>query len=45
MSTTRALFVGHGTPMNAIEDNDFTRTWSALGEGTTPRAILAVSAH
>jgi len=43
--TTRALFVGHGTPMNAIEDNDVTRTWRALGAERTPRAILAVSAH
>ena len=46
--TTRALFVGHGTPMNAIEDNDYTRTWSKLGQEVSqaaPRAILAVSAH
>ena len=45
MTTTRALFVGHGTPMNAIEDNDFTRTWSQLGREVAPRAILSVSAH
>lgn len=48
MSTTRALFVGHGTPMNAIEDNHYTRTWTRLGEQLTqeaPRAILCVSAH
>lgn len=46
--TTRALFVGHGTPMNAIEDNNYTRTWSKLGQEvsrTAPRAILSVSAH
>lgn len=46
--TTSALFVGHGTPMNAIEDNEFTRTWQALGQtisGRPPRAILSVSAH
>lgn len=45
---TNALFVGHGTPMNAIEDNDFTRTWQRLGEEistSAPRAILSVSAH
>ena len=47
MNTT-ALFVGHGSPMNALEDNDFTRTWSDLGDSITPsapRAILSVSAH
>ena len=42
---TRALFVGHGSPMNAIEDNDFTRTWATLGSEVTPRAIVSVSAH
>lgn len=44
-NTTRALFVGHGTPMNAIEDNSFTETWSVLGRERTPKAIVAVSAH
>lgn len=46
--TTNALFVGHGTPMNAIEDNEFTDTWKHLGTSiatSAPRAILAVSAH
>ncbi|GAB2514839.1 LigB family dioxygenase [Corynebacterium atrinae] len=42
---TTALFVGHGSPMNAIENNDFTRTWSSLGTNIAPRAILSVSAH
>lgn len=42
---TSALFVGHGTPMNAIETNEFTETWSALGKSLTPRAIVSVSAH
>ncbi len=38
------LFVGHGSPMNAIEDNEFTRAWRALGqEIPRPRAILAIS--
>ncbi len=41
-----ALFVGHGNPMNAIEDNTWSRTWHALGERLPrPRAILCVSAH
>lgn len=41
-----ALFLGHGNPLNALEDNDWTRAWSRLGEEIPrPRAILAVSAH
>lgn len=40
------LFVGHGSPMNAIEDNAFSQGWSALGRSLPlPKAILAVSAH
>lgn len=40
------LFVGHGSPMNAIEDNAFRREWQRLGTLLTrPRAILVVSAH
>lgn len=41
-----ALFVGHGNPMNAIEDSPYSRAWQALGESLpAPRAILCVSAH
>lgn len=41
-----ALFIGHGSPMNAIENNDFTRTLTKLGQTLTkPKAILCVSAH
>ncbi|WP_034649051.1 4,5-DOPA dioxygenase extradiol [Corynebacterium vitaeruminis] len=40
-----ALFVGHGSPMNAIEENSFTKSWNELGEQLAPRAILSVSAH
>lgn len=41
-----ALFVGHGNPMNALEQNEFTRGWQGLGRDVPrPRAILAVSAH
>ncbi|MEO6338565.1 MAG: 4,5-DOPA dioxygenase extradiol [Caulobacteraceae bacterium] len=41
-----ALFIGHGTPMNALEDNDYTRIWRDLGRRLPrPKAILAVSAH
>ncbi len=41
-----ALFIGHGSPMNAIETNDFTRMLSQLGKTIpTPEAILCISAH
>jgi len=41
-----ALFIGHGNPMNGIEDNEFVRSWLALGDRLPrPRAILSVSAH
>ena len=40
------LFVGHGSPLNAIEDNEFGRAWAAVGRALPrPRAILCVSAH
>lgn len=45
-----ALFVGHGSPMNAIEDNVYRRSWQALGQELLarverPRLILCISAH
>jgi 4,5-DOPA dioxygenase extradiol len=46
--TTRmpVLFVGHGSPMNAIEDNAWSRGFRSLGASLPkPSAILAVSAH
>ncbi|TNE81427.1 MAG: 4,5-DOPA dioxygenase extradiol [Bacteroidetes bacterium] len=40
------LFVGHGNPMNAIEDNVYSKMWKKLGTKLpTPKAILVVSAH
>ena len=40
------LFVGHGSPMNGIEDNEFSRSWMKLGlEIPTPKAVLCISAH
>lgn len=40
------LFIGHGSPMNGIEDNEFSRTWAKMGqEITRPKAVLVVSAH
>jgi 4,5-DOPA dioxygenase extradiol len=41
-----AAFFGHGSPMNALDDNRFTRAWREFGASVpTPRAILVVSAH
>jgi 4,5-DOPA dioxygenase extradiol len=40
------LFLGHGSPMNAIENNEFSRAWIALGKTLpSPKAILCISAH
>jgi 4,5-DOPA dioxygenase extradiol len=43
------LFIGHGSPMNALEDNPFTRTLRRMGtelrQHQKPNAILVVSAH
>ena len=40
------LFVGHGSPMNAIEDNEFSNRWKLLGkEIPKPAAVLCISAH
>lgn len=40
------LFIGHGSPMNGIEDNEFSRTWGAMGQQITrPKAVLVISAH
>jgi 4,5-DOPA dioxygenase extradiol len=41
-----ALFIGHGNPMNAIQDNATTRAWAALGRALPrPKAVLCISAH
>ena len=44
------LFLGHGSPMNAIEDNEYRRSWQALGaqfgsNWPRPQLILCISAH
>ena len=40
------LFVGHGNPMNAIEENEFVQGWRNLGKTLPrPKAILVISAH
>ena len=41
-----AAFLGHGSPMNALDHNGYTEAWRAFGDSVPrPRAILAVSAH
>lgn len=41
-----ALFVGHGNPLNAVEDNAYTKGWRAIGQSIPrPRAVVCVSAH
>ena len=44
--TLPVLFVGHGNPMNALEDNEYSRAWAQVGQSLpVPTAILCVSAH
>ena len=46
MSKMPALFIGHGSPTNALERNDFTNAWRAFGQHLPrPKALLVVSAH
>jgi 4,5-DOPA dioxygenase extradiol len=41
-----ALFIGHGSPQNALEQNEFTQVWQQLGKDTPqPKAVLCISAH
>jgi len=41
-----AVFFGHGNPMNALQDNTYTRGWAAIGrEIPRPKSILSISAH
>ena len=46
MSKTPALFIGHGSPMNTLEQNGYTDAWKAFGRHLSrPKALLVVSAH
>ena len=46
MNRLPALFIGHGSPMVALEKSDVTRTWAGMAATIgKPRAILAISAH
>lgn len=41
-----AMFVGHGSPANAIDKNEFSQAWAEIGESILkPKAILCISAH
>lgn len=40
------LFIGHGSPMNAIEKNDFSAGWKKIAQAIPkPNSILCISAH
>jgi 4,5-DOPA dioxygenase extradiol len=48
--TLPVFFIGHGSPMNAVTDNDYRRSWQALGtrfdaDWPKPQLILCISAH
>jgi 4,5-DOPA dioxygenase extradiol len=48
--TLPVLFVGHGSPMNAVTDNEYRRSWQAMGarfgsDWPIPQLILCISAH
>jgi len=46
MDLMPVLFMGHGSPMNAIEENEFSRAWIELGKVLPhPKTILCISAH
>lgn len=46
MTKMPVLFVGHGSPMNAIEDNEYSRTWTSIAERIpNPKVIVSISAH
>ena len=41
-----AIFFGHGNPLNALQQNDWTKAWSTIGKTIPrPRAIVCISAH
>jgi 4,5-DOPA dioxygenase extradiol len=46
MTTAPALFIGHGSPMNAIEDTPSARGWAEIARAfPKPRAAVVISAH
>jgi len=46
MSRMPVIFVGHGSPMNAVQDNEYSRTWRNIAKKIPkPEVIISVSAH
>lgn len=46
MNNKNVLFIGHGSPMNAIEINEFSESWKFLSQKIKkPKIILAIPAH
>lgn len=46
MTKMPALFVGHGSPMNTLQNNGYTEAWAAFGRHLPrPKAVLVISAH
>ena len=45
MSIEPAFFIGHGSPMNALELNALVQQWRSVVQGYKPKAILMISAH
>jgi len=46
VSRMPALFIGHGSPMNTLERNQYTNAWGELGRSLPrPKAIVSISAH
>ncbi len=44
--TMPVLFIGHGSPMNGIQNNTYSKSWKQLGETIpTPQAVICISAH
>ena len=43
--TAAAAFIGHGSPMNTLERNEYTDAWRRFGSAMNPAALLVVSAH
>ena len=42
---TPSIFFGHGNPLNALQQNSYTKAWADIGNSLSPSAIVAVSAH
>jgi 4,5-DOPA dioxygenase extradiol len=46
MAKMPVLFLGHGSPMNAIDENEFVEGWRSIGKTILkPAAVLCISAH